>query len=617
MQQFLFKFLFIIGNRKKKLLYLLLFFLLASIIDAVGISLMYPFIQVATNPTLLEKNPFNLFLINQLKLSSNMDLIPIIGGGIIVLFIIQFVLYLTIQKYIFNFNYEQKRVLVLELMNAYLYAPYTFHLKKNTSSIINNIISETTVFNTFLNSLLRTITNLIIVVVLLLLLAKTNLNFLLLVTLVIAPSLVYAYRSMSKTKSYGRRISQTNQEIIRLINHSLGSVKDTRIIGAESFFLSNIDKQARESEKLSALFDISIAIPPVVIKGSLTIFIVFFISLAAFNSQASMTNIASTMAVFGVAAIRLIPAINVFVSAFTQVRNFSYILDLVYTDLKDIRQQQLDQSFSSFNKSTAFKPDELEVTATKKMAMFFKQKFSLSNITYQYPEVNTYAIQNISLTIHKGESIGLIGKSGSGKTTLVDIILGLLYPKAGDIQVDGVSIYQDIRAWQNLVGYIPQSIFLTDETIAQNIAFGIPESLIDHEKLWQAIRSAQLEEFVQQLPQGVKTLVGERGVRLSGGQRQRIGIARALYHEPEILVLDEATSALDNATEQLVNESIKALSGTKTMIIIAHRLSTVKHCDRLYLLDQGKVIKSGTYEEVVLQSNLNQNWEENGENPLS
>jgi ABC-type multidrug transport system fused ATPase/permease subunit len=239
--------------------------------------------------------------------------------------------------------------------------------------------------------------------------------------------------------------------------------------------------------------------------------------------------------------------------------------------------------------------------------MPFSYKLSLQNIIYQYPEVSTNAINNISFDIYKGQSIGLIGKSGSGKTTLVDIILGLLYPKSGDIQVDDVSIYQNLRAWQNLIGYIPQSIFLTDETIEKNIAFGVPDHLIDRTRLEKAIQSAQLEELMQQLPQGLKTEVGERGVRLSGGQRQRVGIARALYHERAILVLDEATSALDNETEKLVNESIKSLSGTKTMIIIAHRLSTIEHCDRLYLLGQGKILKSGTYQEVVVNQEISEN----------
>ena len=199
-----------------------------------------------------------------------------------------------------------------------------------------------------------------------------------------------------------------------------------------------------------------------------------------------------------------------------------------------------------------------------------------------------------------GQSIALIGKSGAGKTSLVDVFLGLLIPQSGDIQVDGHSVYQDLTAWQRSIGYIPQSIFLMDDTIRRNIAFGVTDHLVDEKRLSYALELAQLSELVKELPEGLQTSVGERGVRLSGGQRQRIGIARALYHEREILVLDEATSALDNETEAMVSEAIRALSGTKTMIIIAHRLTTVEHCNRIYEMEKGRIVRVGSYQEIVL-----------------
>ena len=605
MKSFISKFLFIIGDRKKKLFYLLLLFLLISVIDAIGIGLIYPFIKLATEPSLIDKNTITAFLVNQLNLSPSYYLIPILGVAIAVIFIVQSISYLYAQKYISDFTYEQKRVLTLDLMKAYLYAPYTFHLKKNTATITNTIITEVSIFcGSFLTAFLRGITNFIILIVLLLLLAKTNSFFLLLVAITIFPTtLISSYISTSKVKKIGAKISKINDEIIRLINHSLGGLKDTKITGSEDFFLTTINQQAKESSKLSAAFEITVAIPPVVIKNSLIIFVVLFVSWASLGSSDKMTSIGGIMAVFGIASIRLIPAVNSLVQAIAQVRNFSYVVDRLYFDLKEIEQQQqeIDDSLATSNIKN------LASESSNQSVMPFSYKLSLQNIIYQYPEVSTKAINNISFDIYKGQSIGLIGKSGSGKTTLVDIILGLLYPKSGDIQVDDTSIYQNLRAWQNLIGYIPQSIFLTDETIEKNIAFGVPDHLIDRTRLEKAIQSAQLEELMKQLPQGLKTEVGERGVRLSGGQRQRVGIARALYHEREILVLDEATSALDNETEQLVNESIKSLSGTKTMIIIAHRLSTVEHCDRLYLLGQGKILKAGTYQEVVVNPEITDN----------
>jgi ABC-type multidrug transport system fused ATPase/permease subunit len=267
-------------------------------------------------------------------------------------------------------------------------------------------------------------------------------------------------------------------------------------------------------------------------------------------------------------------------------------------DLKEIDQQTKTRPDLVFNSkavsSFSFKNPEVPT-------MYLTKTVNLKNISYRYSGTSELALRDISLSIEKGQSIALIGKSGAGKTTLVDVILGLLKPDSGDISVDGVSIYGKLRSWQNLVGYIPQSISLLDESVERNIAFGVPEHMIDSDRLNKAIKAAQLEELIEQLPDGIKTSVGERGVRLSGGQRQRIGIARALYFGREILVLDEATSALDNETESLVTEAIRALSGTKTMIIIAHRLTTVEHCDRIYLLDKGRIVQSGSYREVVVE----------------
>jgi ATP-binding cassette, subfamily B, bacterial PglK len=268
------------------------------------------------------------------------------------------------------------------------------------------------------------------------------------------------------------------------------------------------------------------------------------------------------------------------------MRHSTYVLDRLYLDLKEV-----DKVVETEKKIKQLTQANADLT--------FEKEVVLDRVTYQYPGVTEPSLKDISLALRRGESIGLIGKSGAGKTTLVDVILGLLVPDSGEIKVDGVSVNENLRSWQNLIGYIPQSIFLTDDTIERNIAFGVTDDKIDRQRLHQAIQAAQLTELMKDLPDGLDTIVGERGVRLSGGQRQRVGIARALYHEREILVLDEATAALDNETESLVTEAIKSLSGKKTTIIIAHRLSTIEHCDRVYMLEKGQIIKSGNYHDVV------------------
>jgi ATP-binding cassette subfamily C protein len=219
-------------------------------------------------------------------------------------------------------------------------------------------------------------------------------------------------------------------------------------------------------------------------------------------------------------------------------------------------------------------------------------------VSYHYPSSEEEVLSEVSIEITQGTSVGLIGSSGAGKTTLVDVILGLLQPTEGKVLVDGVDIQQGLRGWQNQIGYIPQSIYLCDDTLRGNIAFGIPEEEISEEQVWSAVQLAQLQELVERLPQGLDTVVGERGVRLSGGQRQRVGIARALYHNPQVLVMDEATAALDNETEASIMEAVEKLSGEKTLIMIAHRLTTVKNCDCLYLMERGKVVDQGSYEEL-------------------
>ncbi|MGA9377411.1 MAG: ATP-binding cassette domain-containing protein, partial [Phormidium sp.] len=316
-------------------------------------------------------------------------------------------------------------------------------------------------------------------------------------------------------------------------------------------------------------------------------------------------NLVSVLGIFAIASIRLLPSASQLMSNMGVLRNFKPTLDRLYLDLKEIEKPEAVNYLKISQGVIPSKGVKFErQQSIKTIAMPFTEEIVLNKVNYAYPEVASNSLTDISLIVKKGESIGLIGKSGAGKTTLVDVFLGLLIPQSGDIQVDSLSVYGSLRSWQNLIGYIPQSIFLTDDTIERNIAFGVQDHQIDQQRLDEAIKSAQLSELIAQLPEGRQTMVGEHGVRLSGGQRQRIGIARALYHEREILVLDEATSALDNETENLISQAIQDLSGTKTMIIIAHRLTTLEHCDRIYEMEKGRIVKSGSYQEVVLAQTL-------------
>jgi ABC-type multidrug transport system fused ATPase/permease subunit len=283
------------------------------------------------------------------------------------------------------------------------------------------------------------------------------------------------------------------------------------------------------------------------------------------------------LGLFGAAAFRLLPAVNRLINNFQIINVSRPQVDEVFKDL------DLPEQSNHENSDRSVLGNEITV----------------DDISFSYSESLKDAVSGVSVKIGRGEAVGFIGPSGSGKSTLIDILLGLLEPKSGKVLVDGRDIYDDLRSWQDQIGYVPQSIFLTDDTLRRNIAFGLSKEKIDDDAVKSAIRLAQLEEFVASLPEGMETLVGERGVRLSGGQRQRIGIARALYHNPDVLVLDEATSSLDTETEHGVMQAVQALQGDKTVIIVAHRLSTVEYCDRLYRLENAHIVDEGTFSEVT------------------
>ncbi len=593
MVKYLAKFLYVLSGSRGHLVLLMLVFVLASMIEALGIGLIGPFLRVASKPELVLENQWFNWIYSKLPLQSVDQFVPVLGLAIGIIFVLKSALYFYSKTYIIRFSFEQKGKLCLRLLNAYLLVPYTFHLNHNTSTLIKNIIVETNKFcNHCLLQLLNIASNLTIIFVLIILLLKTSSLFFCLILVAFLPLVLIFYSFGKRFRLWGKQSSDSQKGIIRIINHSLGGIKETRVIGCESYFEEQMAQQVEILERSTTLFQSFQILPKIAIETFLVLAIIAFVSLSFL--QPSEQEFTSVLGVFAIASIRFIPSVSNVIQGIGNLQNNAYALDMLYSDLKELEkvgvQKHLGASEAEWVKSSQ-----------KRQPTTFRDEIRLKQITYRYPLAKTAALEDVSLTLGKGQSVALIGKSGAGKTTLVDVILGLLEPESGDICVDGVSIYQDIRSWQNLVGYIPQSIFLIDDTVERNIAFGVPDDLIDSERLNQSIQAAQLQELIEQLPNGIKTWVGERGARLSGGQRQRIGIARALYHQREILVLDEATSALDNETENLVTEAIESLFGNKTVIIIAHRLSTVKKCDIIHLMAEGRVVKSGTYREVVCE----------------
>lgn len=582
--------LHIIPASKASLVGMVFLFIFSSAIEVVGIGAIAPFISLATNPQMIYEYSWLERLFRLSNVAEESRFIALLGLLTILLFCLKVLVSWMTQVFICIFSCRQQKLLINKLLERYLSAPYTYHLKKSSSYIIDNILEVTNKFHFIIQPLFVSIANICIVISLFFLLWYTSGSVMLILLVILLPVVFLINSFRHKLRSWGQRNRQSKAQLIKTIGHSLGGIKETKVIGCESYFQAEVGQQTRELESCTVnSFGIGI-LPRFLIE---TVMLVFTVSVICYYLLLGrdVNQLQSVLGIYALASIRLLPAFTQAIGGINILRNNSFTIDQIYFDLEELGKKQ--------PRLSQVEQGAINSKAVEKLD--FQKSVRLEKVSYAYPNQEAKAIEQLSLTINKGESIAFIGKSGAGKTTLVDIILGLLIPQDGDIKLDGTSIYRnpDMRAWQNLVGYIPQSIFLADDTIRKNIAFGVCEEDIDLQRLYKAIDAAQLTDVVNNLPQGIETKVGERGVLLSGGQRQRVGIARALYHEREILILDEATAALDNETERLVTDAIDALSGEKTLITIAHRLTTVEKCDRVYCLEKGRIVKSGKYQDVV------------------
>lgn len=594
MLKFISKLIYLTQGHHKSLIVMLLTFLFISGLEVFGTGIVGPFIAIATSPELIKTNIWVNLIYTKLNFNSEQQFLLALGLVVVIAFYVKAFMSFHAQKSVFKFGYNLKGELSCKLMNAYLEAPYGFHLNINSANLIQNITATSDKVSIgVVMGVLTSTSNILVVVALMTLLIKTNSIALLLITLLLSVMVGLIKVMKPRLTRWTHDGWKASGEMIRVLNHGLGGLKETRVIGCESYFEKQMAEQAQKFSRNTSLAEGYGNLPRYVIESFMITFLVVF-TLLYINLNQDRENLNAVLGIFALASIRLLPASGNLVSGLNVVRANAFAVDQLFADLKHLEKENLISDLDAKDTKNRV------MSSLDIQPMSFDEQIILDRITFTYPNSNRKALDEISLTIQKGQSIGLIGKSGSGKTTLVDVILGLFTPQSGDIKVDGFSVYNNLRAWQNLLGYVPQTIFLTDDTLERNIAFGVPDHLIDQEKLQKAIEMAQLKHVVEQLPNGIQTLVGERGILLSGGQRQRVGIARVLYHQREILVFDEATAALDNETEHLVTEATKALSGSKTIIIIAHRLSTIEHCDIVYQIDQGKVVKSGSYQDVVL-----------------
>src|SRR6056297_1143389 len=508
--------------------------------------------------------------------------------------------YMFFYDYI-NTRYMLSRVMLLQnrLFKAYMNSPYLMFLTRNSSELIRNISSESSraINQTLKPSMSILLHSIMVVVIASALIYAEPLISGLGILLFGGFSVIFLKLTQKKMTWFGTQALRHRRSMMQAIIQGLGGFKDAKVLNRESFFLGVFGNHANQILRYELWNSILRSLPVRIIE-MLALGGVLFIAVSMILQGRDPETIVPTIALFGAAVMKLKPSIFQLIDQINSIRFNKHSIEEIWYDLTRLENLYIDKQ----KEEEKFRFESLNGSEAEQPKLQLKHAIELKNVSFVYPDSSLPAVKDVSLTIPKNSAVAFVGESGAGKTTIVDVILGLLKPQSGTIEVDGQNVYSCTEQWQKNIGYIPQEIYLLDDTIRRNICFGIPDDEIDEQSLQTAIETAQLTELIQNLEKGDRTMVGERGIRLSGGQRQRIGIARALYHNPQVLVMDEATSALDNITEKYVIDAIERLKGEKTIIMIAHRLTTVENCDTIHLMKNARVIASGTYNELLLSS---------------
>ena len=579
------KILYLLNLRERRIAgVLLVLIIIMALLEMIGVASIMPFMAVLTNPSLVETN----FALNKMFQASTMFGVEDNQQFLFAMGVLVFILLVVSVTFKAVTIYAQIRFVQMlqhniskRLMERYLSQSYSWFLSRNSADFSKTILSETgIVIGNGVSALINLVAKGMVAIALLALLILANPK----IALIVGASLSISYLLIYKfTSNYIKRIGEERFKkellLFKSISEAFGAVKEIKMGGLEQIYIKRFSDPARTIAKNLASSSVVQQLPRFILEvvafGGIMLLILF-----QMKQTGSFNNALPIISLYAFAGYRLMPALQEIYGVFSKFNFIIPSVNKIHNDFESLKTLNLnyEQEIISINK-----------------------KINLKNIYYRYPNASREALKNISLSIPVNTTVGLIGATGSGKTTTVDIILGLLEPEKGTLEIDEKIITkQNSRDWQRSIGYVPQYIYLSDDTLSANIAFGVEPKDINQEAVEKASKIANLHEFIiDELPKQYQTTIGERGVRLSGGQRQRIGIARALYHDPQVLILDEATNALDNITEKAVMEAVNNLSKRITIILIAHRLNTVKKCDKIYLLDKGKIKNEGTYEELI------------------
>lgn len=573
-----------IFDRKQKfqLVVLGIMIVIGGFLETLGVGAMMPVVMVLITPetlmeyiekyTLLQKicDFFHIQNVNQIT----MALLLALMGVYVVKNL--YILFLTYRQN--TFIDQNRNRMISRVMAEFLNRPYEEYLGADIPTVFR--ITDSDIPNTFslMLSMIQLASEVVVsclIFVMLLIMDATMTLFILVLFGTMTLLIIKVFKP--RLNKIGSKNQSIQSRIAKWRIQAIYGLKDVKVLNREEFFVRNYYESGKIGANVATTYAVMNNTPRLLIE---TVFIVGVLGFLMFfiRGGGDMSLMVSTVSAFGVAAMRVLPSVNRINTYITQISYSQPSLDFVYQNL----QEGMKTDAMLAERRANSQKDKLKL----------EHQIELNHISFHYPDSDKDIFTDAHMAVSKGKSVGIIGTSGAGKSTIVDILLGLLHAQKGEITCDGIDIFKNYESWLAQVGYIPQSIYLIDESIRDNIAFGIDEDKIDEKRIWEVLEEAQLKEFVEELPQGLDTTIGDRGVRLSGGQRQRIGIARALYHDPEILVFDEATSALDNETEAAVMDAVNSFHGKKTMIIIAHRLNTIEKCDVIYKVEDRKLVET-------------------------
>ena len=571
----------LLDNKQKRTMLLLVFFMLiGAALELLGVGLVYQAAGIITDPDILENSKTLAGVYGALHMEDMAEFTMFIMGALVAVFALKNAYLFFQNKLQFKFVYSNQFATSRRMMINFMQRPYEYYLNADTSVIQRSITSDVNNMYGLILNLLQLVSEMIVFVFLTVycltmdVVMTGTVAALLIVVLVVIKWIL---------KPIMRKAGEENQDfysgLYKWIDQSVMGIKEIKVANKESYFINEYCKCGAGYVNAVQRYNLYNATPRLLIETVAIAGMILYMMLRIANGT-PVTEIMPQLTTLAVAAMRLIPSANRINNYLTSIAYF----EPFFMGVTDNLQEEIRDESVNYDEEAYRKKKDVEKLPVKKEIL-------LKGITYKYPNSDVLIFDRATMRIPVGKSVGIVGTSGAGKTTAVDIMLGLLRLQSGEILADGVEVREHYESWLKNIGYIPQTIFMIDSTIRKNVAFGCADEDIDDEKVWMALKEAQLDEFVRGLPEGLDTGIGERGIRLSGGQRQRIGIARALFEDPEVLVLDEATSALDNDTEAAIMESINHLHGRKTLIIIAHRLQTTEKCDIVYRVEEGSVTK--------------------------